>query len=126
MGPAGLPVSVALVDAGTNDAGQDRTASQMTTDMGALLDRILAASPTVKVLVAQITISTGFTPAQQQAESSFDDSLPALAQARGPRVAVVDMRGVPLGSDGVHPDDVGAQDMAGRWYAALGSSGWLP
>lgn len=126
MQPAGQPVSTVLLDAGTNDSGQDHTVPQMTADMGALLDRILAASPTVRVLVAQITISTGLTPARQQAESGFDDSLPALAQARGPRVAVVDMRGVPLGSDGVHPDDLGAQDMAGRWHTALGASGWLP
>jgi lysophospholipase L1-like esterase len=122
----GQDVNLVLLDAGTNDARQNRTAAQMLADTSALLDRILGFSPSVRVVVAQITITTSATSGQQQAERDFDTQLPALAAGKGDRVAVVDMRGVHLGGDGIHPDDVGYQDMAGRWHAVLTSAGWLP
>jgi lysophospholipase L1-like esterase len=122
----GQDINLVLLDAGTNDARQNRTATQMLTDTSALVDRILGFSPSIRVVVAQITITTSATSAQQQAERDFDSQLPALAAGKGARVAVVDMRGVHLAGDGIHPDDTGYQDMASRWYAALNSAGWLP
>ncbi len=119
------PPEWVLLDAGTNDDGQGRTAAQMLASMSTLLDKILAAGPTVKVIVAQLTITTYNTAAQQQAEQDYDNGLPALAAAKGWRVRTVDMRGVELAAastctpGGVHPDDAGYEQMANRWYAAI-------
>jgi lysophospholipase L1-like esterase len=126
MAPAGLPVSVVLLGAGTNDDGQNRTADRMLSDMSALLDRIHAGRPSTKVLVAQITITTRNSPAQQQAERDFNAGLPALAAGKGGWVRVVDMSDVHLSADRIHPDDAGYADMAGRWHTALTANGWLP
>jgi lysophospholipase L1-like esterase len=119
-------VDLVLLDAGTNDDGQNRTATQMIADTSTLLDKVLGFSPSIRVVLAQITVTTRNTATQQQTERDFDDQLPALAEAKGARVAVVDMRGVHLSVDGIHPDDAGYQDMANRWYATLASAGWLP
>ncbi len=119
------PPEWVLLDAGTNDGGQNRTAAQMLASMSTLLDRILAAGVGVKVIVAQITITTYNTAAQQQAEQDYDNGLPALATSKGWRVRTVDMRGVELAPastctpGGVYPDDAGYQQMADRWYAAV-------
>jgi len=125
-GNAGLPVTLVLLDAGTNDAAANRTSAQMLASMSTLLNNLLATDPGVRVMVAQVTITTSDTAAQRQAEAGFDTGLPALAASKGPQVAVVDMRGVALSGDGLHPGDAGYQDMANRWYAALTTTGWLP
>jgi len=125
-GNARLPVNLILLDAGTNDSEQNRTGAQMLTSMSTLLDSVHTADPAARVLVAQITITGLDTPAQQQAEQDFDNGLPALAAAKGTWVRTVDMRGVALSGDQLHPGDAGYQDMAGRWYAALMTAGWLP
>jgi len=123
---------VVLVDAGTNDDEQNRSGAQMLASMSRLLDNTLAVDPNVKVVVAQITITTYNTADQQVQEQIYDDGLPALAVAKGPRVRVVDMRGVELspvpcagGPEGVHPDDAGYSTMATRWHDTLVTAGWI-
>lgn len=106
-----------LLDCGTNDDGLGRSAEQMLASAARLLDE-LAAGGARTVLVAQITITPYNTPAQQQAEIDFNAGLPALAAART-GVRVVDMTGVHLSPDRVHPDDEGYAEMARRWAAAL-------
>lgn len=109
-----------LLDAGTNDAGkyQNRSTDQMITDMRALLQEILAGGAGV-VVVAQPTITPYNTAAQQTTLNDFDNRLPALASEFSGRVRVVDMRGVGIGADRVHPDDAGYAEMARRWLAAV-------
>lgn len=109
-----------LLDAGTNDAGkyQNRTTDQMVADMRALLGEILAGGAGV-VVVAQPTITPYNTAAQQATLNNFDNRLPALAAEFGGRVKVVDMRGVEIGADRIHPDDAGYREMARRWLVAV-------
>jgi lysophospholipase L1-like esterase len=126
-GHARLPVGLVLLDAGTNDAGiSNHTSTQMLASMSTLLDHILAADPGARILVSQITITLRDTTAQQQAETDFDNGLPTLAASKGANVRVVDMRGVALSADQLHPGDAGYNDMAGRWYAAMAAANWLP
>jgi lysophospholipase L1-like esterase len=121
----GQEVNLITLDAGSNDAGQGLTGAQMLASMSSLLDVIRARDAAARVEVAQITIN-GQTPAVVQAETDFNAGLPALVAAKGAGVTVVDMRGVHLSPDGVHPDDAGYQDMAGRWVDAATAVGWLP
>lgn len=115
--------SVILVDLGTNDAGRDHdeTAAQMLAETRTLVDQLRDGWGGAVILLAQPTITTINTPAQQHALRDFGDQLPSLA-AGYQRVWVVDMRGVPLG-DGVHPNDQGYTQMAQRWYAAMRTAG---
>jgi lysophospholipase L1-like esterase len=109
---------VVLVDLGTNDARLGHSAARMLTDLRALLDKLLAV-PQVRVVVAQVTITAGQAPAGQRAEQDYDDGIPPLAAAYGSRASTVDMRGVHLSADRVHPDDAGYRTMAQRWFGAL-------
>lgn len=114
------PAQWILLDAGTNDAKSSATYSVMLTLYENLLAVIHQVAPSARVVVAQVTISTGLTAAQQQAEAQFDYGLLPLAAREGAWVRVVDMRGVELSPDGLHPDDAGYQAMAARWWSVLG------
>jgi lysophospholipase L1-like esterase len=110
--------SVILVDLGTNDAGRghDEPAAQMLAELQTLLAELRAGSPTSAIVVAQPTLTPLNTAAQQAALRDYGNALAAL-----PGIRVVDMRGVHIGTDGVHPDDAGYADMARRWAKALPS-----
>lgn len=108
---------VVLLDAGTNDARQGHTAGQMVADMGRLLDAIRSGS-TARIWVAQITVTTACTADQQRQERLFNAALPGLT-ARYQNVRWVDMTGVPLSLDGIHPANPGYQIMRQRWAAVL-------
>lgn len=125
MAPASRAAHVVIWGTGTNDAG-NRTADQMISDMRAAALQARLAGPDVKMLIQQPTI-TPVNNAQQQAElNAYDDRLPALAAELGPWVRVVDMRGVHIGPDRVHPDDQGYAEMGDRLIDALTLAGWLP
>lgn len=117
---AANPAQWILLDVGSNDAKLGATFSNMITLYGNLLDAVHAAAPSARVVVAQLTISTGLTAAQQTAEQRFNTGLPQLAASKGAWVRVADMRGVELSSDGLHPDDAGYATMAQRWWSVLG------
>lgn len=118
--PASLPASYVLLDAGTNDVRAGHTAAQIEADMTTMLSTLLAADPNVRVIVAQITITVSQDAWRRTQEQAFDQWLPSQA---GPRVRVVDMRGVQLGTDGTHPNDGGYTTMANRWWAVLAT--WM-
>lgn len=107
-----------FLDAGTNDDGAGATGAQMLDSMRQLLQTIVDAAAAggfpVTIVLAQITLTPYNTAGQQAEETAFDNGLPALA-AQFPRVIVVDMRGVEISTDDVHPDAAGYLDMAVRW-----------
>lgn len=118
-------VGLILLDAGTNDARAGASATAVRDCLSQLLDRVAVLAPGVHVLLAQITITAAATPTVQGQQSSLNSLLPGLAASRSIPVRVVDMTGVQLGPDGIHPSDAGYQDMARRWMTALTNTGWI-
>lgn len=131
---AGAP-DIVLLDVGVNDARNGRTAAQMLADMGALLDAMLAY-PNTRVVVAKLTVPNGAVSANLRAAGvpaqQFNAGLPAVADARAPRVIVADMSIISTSSlgDGLHPNDLGYRQMSWIWYVTLaqwlGTDGYLP
>jgi lysophospholipase L1-like esterase len=123
---------ICVLLAGANDlgpAGGSRTWSQVLTDLGSLVDVVLAAGDVRVVLVEQILMSgaishelTDHTRHQQ----AINAGLYALAAARGGKVSVARASVIPqrqLDASGVHPTDVGYQMLAYAIYYALAP--WL-
>jgi lysophospholipase L1-like esterase len=124
--PSVRPPDYVLLCAGTNDAiPASRSSDRMITDMGALLDAILAVTPTIRVLVATLPM-TAAHPEAQGCEVHFNTKLAALVAGYLGRVRLVDMVGVELGPDGIHPDDAGYADMGDRWWTALAACLGVP
>jgi lysophospholipase L1-like esterase len=121
--PSVRPPDYVLLCAGTNDAiAPTRSSDRMIADMGGLLDAILAVTPTIRVLVATLPM-TAAHPEAQGCELHFNTKLVGLVATYPDRVRLVDMVGVEIGADGIHPDDVGYADMGDRWWTALAS--WI-
>ena len=114
-----------------------KTATQMANELSALIDKITAFSPDLKVFVATIppillNADERLTPVdqarQKQLAVDYNNLLPALItqkQTAGANVEFVDMRSltdadiVPTGSSGVHPTQPGYTKIGNFWYDAL-------
>ncbi|WP_235437780.1 SGNH/GDSL hydrolase family protein [Kitasatospora griseola] len=115
---------VVLVHAGVNDARQGADASTMASRMQVLLGRILAASPTVRVIVGDV-IPPWYGTQQDIASVTvqrFDAMLPDVVAAAGPRVSLARMSAAVTTSqlgDGLHPTDTGYRYMAWVWWRCM-------
>jgi lysophospholipase L1-like esterase len=116
---------VVLLHAGVNDARQGTTERAMADRMTALLARILADSPTVRVIVGDLippwygTVNDVASVAAQR----FDALLPQVVATAGPRVTLARMSAAVTSSqlgDGLHPNDAGYRDMAWVWERCMG------
>ncbi len=116
---------IVLLHAGVNDARTGATTQVMTDRMTALLGRILADSPTVRVIVGDV-VPPWYGTQQDIASSTvqrFDAALPSVVAAAGPRVTLARMSAaVPsnLLADGLHPGDAGFRYMAWVWWRCMG------
>ena len=116
---------VVLLHAGVNDARQGADAQTMANRMQALLGRILADSPTVRVIVGDV-IPPWYGTQQDIASVAvqrFDAMLPSVVAAAGPRVSLARMSvAVTSGQlgDGLHPNDTGYRYMAWVWWRCMG------
>jgi lysophospholipase L1-like esterase len=130
---AALPTvqpNIVLINVGTNDAYGPPGAS-WSTQLGALVDAILASSPTVKVVVSKLSYTDVIwhpsMAANEQTINGYVASVYAARQAGG-RVALADMSVIPASwlSDGpgLHPRDPGYLWMARIWLDAI--TPWLP
>lgn len=123
-GNGGIP-NIILLHIGTNDQGSF-TASQMTSDLAGLLDKIITAAPNALLVVAQI-IPLGY--GTNDVIKAYNQAIPALVQQRaaaGKHVALLDMytgfsASTMLGSDSIHPNSTGYKFMADHWYSVIGS-----
>ncbi|RKE18496.1 SGNH/GDSL hydrolase family protein [Streptomyces sp. TLI_171] len=115
---------VVLLHAGVNDARQGASAQTMADRMSALLGRILAAAPTVRVVVGDV-IPPWYGTTNDIASAAvqrFDAMLPAVVAAAGPRVSLARLSAaVPSGAlgDGLHPNDTGYRYMAWVWWRCM-------
>lgn len=114
-----------LLEGGVNDARAGVDSATMAARMQALLGRILADSPSARVIVADIVPPWYGT--QQDAASvavqQYDAQLPAVVAAAGPRVSLARMSAAVSSSqlgDGLHPTDAGYWDMAWVWWRCMG------
>ena len=117
---------------GTNDMGQNYQVATAPDRLGAMIDQILAGSPGVTVVVAQIIPSAD--NAIQARINAYNARIPGIVQARanaGKHVYMVSMGSVTrsdLNSDGVHPTDGGYQKMANVFYDGVQqviAKGWV-
>ena len=123
-GSGGTP-NIILLHIGTNDQGSF-TATQMTSDLQGLINKIITNAPSALIVVAQI-IPLGY--GTNSVIQSYNQSIPGLVQtlaAAGKHIEVVNMytgfnTSTMLGSDSIHPNSTGYQFMASHWYSIIGS-----
>ncbi|HEY5088871.1 MAG TPA: SGNH/GDSL hydrolase family protein [Polyangia bacterium] len=123
-GSGGLP-NIILLHIGTNDSGSF-TATQMTSDLTGLLDKIIADAPDALLVVAQI-IPLGY--GTNDVIKAYNQAIPGIVQQRaaaGKHIVLVDMytgfnTSTMLGSDSIHPNTTGYTFMADHWYSVIGS-----
>lgn len=123
--------NVVLLDIGINDLGQNHEVSTAPNRLAALIDQILAADPTVTILVAQLIPNT--TAWVESDVVAFNAQLPGIVQARvnsGKHVYLVNMNALTTADlkDGLHPNDGGYQKMADAWDAGIRqviAKGWV-
>jgi lysophospholipase L1-like esterase len=116
---------IILLHIGTNDSGQF-SATQMTSDLQGLLNKLFTNAPNALVVVAQI-IPLGY--GTNSVIKAYNQSIPGLVQtfaAAGKHIATVDMytgfnTSTMLGSDSIHPNTSGYTFMASHWYSAIGA-----
>jgi len=121
-GSGGLP-NIILLHIGTNDTG-DSTAAEMTSRLGGLMDKIVAAAPDAELVVAKIIPLSWAT----SVINAYNDAIPGLVQTRasaGKHVVLADMNtgfvsSTMMGSDSIHPNSSGYKFMADRWYSVIG------
>jgi GDSL-like Lipase/Acylhydrolase family len=123
-GSGGTP-NIILLHIGTNDQGSF-PATQMTSDLTGLIDKVITNAPNALLVVAQI-IPLGY--GTNDVIKTYNQSIPAIVQARaaaGKHIMLVDMytgftASSMLGSDNIHPNSTGYKFMADHWYSAIGS-----
>ncbi len=116
---------IILLHIGTNDSGQ-YPATQMTSDLQTLLNKIFTNAPNALVVVAQI-IPLGH--GTNSVIKAYNQSIPGLVQtfaAGGKHITTVDMytgfnTSTMLGSDSIHPNTSGYTFMADHWYSVIGA-----
>jgi lysophospholipase L1-like esterase len=126
-----------LINIGTNDS--NFTSAFTATTYGALIDQILASSPTVKVACALVALSqqaTGILASEQQANAVITQAVNArlgtgrvvLSDHTHTTTARWEVDATQPGSapppgrwtiDGVHPTDAGYLQMARAWFTTI-------
>jgi lysophospholipase L1-like esterase len=116
---------IILLHIGTNDSSQ-YSATQMTSDLQTLLNKIFTNAPNALVVVAQI-IPLGY--GTNSVIKAYNQSIPGVVQtfaAAGKHITTVDMytgfnTSTMLGSDSIHPNTTGYTFMADHWYSVIGA-----
>ncbi len=114
---------VALVHLGSNDvfAGQDDASTLA--ELSGIVERLRAANPSVKVLLAQLIPTTrpGRDPQIVRLNAAIPGLAARLSTAASPVVAVDQYTGFDAARetrDGTHPNPAGEAKMADRWFGA--------
>jgi lysophospholipase L1-like esterase len=126
--------NVYAINAGTNDAAQDRDINNAGLRMASLLDSLWAVTPDATVLLSTLIINTdGGVDSRVQVINAQYIGLAADWRAQGRKIVLVDMHG-PEGpqpedmNDPTHPNDTGFAKMAALWFNGIqdaNASGFL-
>lgn len=111
---------VVLLHIGTNDLDQNFDVPNAPARLSILIDHILAAKPSVVLVVAQIIPQS--LPDWEAAVRTYNAALPAIVASKGPQVHLVDMHSAVAVADlpdGIHPNWTGNAKMAAVWFDAL-------
>ncbi len=116
---------VVLMHAGSNDMFQSQSVSGTLEELSQIIDRIRAANPYVKILLAKIIPATEWNGRLARIKA-LNDAIPGLVTRKNttqsPVLLVDQWTGFYPSSDtfdGVHPNLSGENKMAARWYDAL-------
>lgn len=119
---------IILLHAGTNDiiSGPAPKVSRAIGDLYVLLEKLRIRHPYTKILLAKIIPVAGPLNADVTAYNAQLDAVAANVRSIGQSVWTVDHNtNFPVATleDGVHPNQTGYVNMAGRWRAALDAHG---
>lgn len=126
---------VILLHIGTNDSGDHPYAEFPAERLELLLDRLAAFEPGAEIVLSSLTRRTEEAN-QKWIHETFNPALPGIVaahRAKGQKVRFLDLEEC-LGSDGLsdtcHPNEVGYQRMAAKWFEAVTgivtAPGWQP
>jgi lysophospholipase L1-like esterase len=120
---------------GTNDINQGRSPADTLTQLGILVDRILAARPTAQLLVGSDIVprlNNDYPNVTAQKILDYNAGIPGLVGSRvaqGKKIGFVDLYALAalntsttstdFGADGLHPSPAGYRKLADAWYGAM-------
>ena len=110
---------IILLHIGTNDIIQNDDVADAPTRLSNLISQITSTLPNATLFVAQII---PLNSDQNSEVINYNNAIPAIVQAAGPNVHMVDMYdavSANLLPDNIHPNDYGYGLMANVWHTAL-------
>jgi lysophospholipase L1-like esterase len=125
----GRPADIVLMHFGTNDVWNNFTPTNILNAYTAILNKLRAVNPNVRVLVAQIIPlqPSGCNDCPTRAQS-LNAQIPTWAAANSTAASPISVVDQYTGfnpatgqdtSDGVHPNAAGSTKIAAKWFAAL-------
>lgn len=127
----GYTLDIALIHLGTNDLGNNGGVDGALFGLTQVVERLRSANPNVHLYVAHIIpVSSAWSPVASAAVSDLNDRLSSWAsglQMESSPIRLVDQHsGFSVDSDtydGAHPNSIGEEKIAQRWFDALSVSG---
>lgn len=119
--------NIVLLHIGTND-GEDDSRRPNITDLGTLIDKLVASAPNALVVVAQIIPVNDDDAVINMSTDTYNAAMTGLIKTRadtGKHVVLVDMNKAfnanlaQYMADEVHPNDAGYKVMGEVWYQAI-------
>ncbi|CAA9210724.1 MAG: CE3 / CBM13 / GH5_35 [uncultured Cytophagales bacterium] len=117
--------NVVLMHAGSNDMFQGQDVTATINELSLLIDRIRAANPYVKILLARLIPPTEWNGRLTRIKA-LNSAIPGLVSRKHTTQSPVILVDQTVGFnaytdtyDGVHPNEAGERKMADRWYEAL-------
>ena len=117
---------IVLLHAGTNDVLQRQSPESTRDELSQVIDRLRAARPNVKILLAQLIPLVTAPPTPNNDINLLNALLPALARQKSTVLSPVVLVDINTGFnaatdlyDNIHLNQGGEEKMAARWYAAL-------
>ncbi len=116
---------VILLLIGTNDYGNEYDTANATNRLDQLIELIATNQPNAKLVVANLTFRDDNASVESAIETTFNPFIPGIVAshaAMGQHVYFVDLHSA-LGAsdlaDGLHPDQIGYDKLAAKWFTAI-------